>query len=231
MPKEAKEKIQKTLEQARQETEKLIQDFHNKKIEAFPGKTLEETLELKILEVLNKARNESGKIVAEQGKLTNNIYVMAISGARGNSLNLAQMAAVVGQQSMRGKRIETGYKGRTLSNYKKGQLSADARGFIKNSFKSGLKPAEYFFNSITGRDSLMDTALRTPKSGYLYRRLANAMQDLKIEYDHTVREASGKIVQFKYGEDGIDVSKSENGKVSVRKILEEVTGKSIEGGA
>ena len=72
---------------------------------------------------------------------------------------------------------------------------------------------------MTGRDSLMDTALRTPKSGYLYRRLANAMQDLKVEYDGTVRDATGKIVQFSYGEDGIDVSKSENGVVAVDKII------------
>ena len=65
----------------------------------------------------------------------------------------------------------------------------------------------------------MDTALRTPKSGYLYRRLANAMQDLKVEYDETVRDASGKIIQFEYGEDGIDVSKSENGKINVKRII------------
>ena len=68
----------------------------------------------------------------------------------------------------------------------------------------------------------MDTALRTPRSGYLYRRLANALQDLRVEYDETIRDASGKIVQFKYGEDGIDVSKSENGKVNVRRIIENV---------
>ena len=68
----------------------------------------------------------------------------------------------------------------------------------------------------------MDTALRTPKSGYLYRRLSNAMQDLKVEYDKTVREIGGKIVQFRYGEDGIDVSKSENGIINVSRIVEEV---------
>ena len=72
---------------------------------------------------------------------------------------------------------------------------------------------------MTGRDSLMDTALRTPKSGYLYRRLANAMQDLKVEYDNTVRDASSKIIQFEYGEDSIDVSKSENGIINVKRII------------
>jgi DNA-directed RNA polymerase subunit A' len=132
------------------------------------------------------------------------------------------MAACVGQQAMRGKRIEKGYIGRTLSIFKKGDLTSSARGFIRNGFKSGLTPYEFFFGAITGRDSLMDTALRTPKSGYLYRRLANAMQDLKVEYDGTVREASGKIIQFRYGEDGVDVSKSENGKINVQRIIDSV---------
>ena len=76
--------------------------------------------------------------------------------------------------------------------------------------------------AMTGRDSLMDTALRTPKSGYLYRRLANALQDMKVEYDYTVRNASKGIIQFKYGEDNIDVSKSEGGKINVQRIIDDV---------
>ena len=85
-------------------------------------------------------------------------------------------------------------------------MSPKSRGFVYNSFLKGLEPYEFFFGAITGRDSLMDTALRTPKSGYLYRRLANALQDIRVEYDSTVRDGSGNIMQFKYGEDGKDVS-------------------------
>ena len=77
---------------------------------------------------------------------------------------------------------------------------------------------------MTGRDALMDTALRTPKSGYLYRRLSNAMQDLKVEYDGTVRDASSKIIQFAYGEDGLDVAKTKGGVVDVKKIVQHVLG-------
>ena len=124
---------------------------------------------------------------------------------------------------MRGKRIEKGYRHRTLSCFKKNDLSSAARGFIRSSFKHGLAPAEFFFASMTGRDSLMDTALRTPKSGYLYRRLANAMQDLKVEYDGTVRDANKKIVQFAYGEDNVDVSRSENGRLNVARLIEKVS--------
>ena len=75
---------------------------------------------------------------------------------------------------------------------------------------------------MVGRDSLMDTALRTPKSGYLYRRLANALQDLKVEYDGTVKDAGTRLVQFHSGEDGIDVSKSEGGSIDVKRIINTV---------
>ena len=202
--------------------ESLIGLYYNNKLDTFPGKTLKETLELRILEVLNKARNQTGKLVAVYSNPKSHTKIMAASGARGNLLNLAQMAACVGQQAMRGKRIDIGYKDRTLSCFRKGDLSPVARGFIGSGFKNGLNPTEFFFGSITGRDSLMDTALRTPKSGYLYRRLANSMQDLKVEYDNTVRDASKKIIQFRYGEDGIDVSKSENGILNVKRIIKSI---------
>ena len=109
-----------------------------------------------------------------------------------------------------------------MSCFKKNDLSPEARGFIKSSFKEGLKPWEYFFMSMTGRDSLMDTALRTPKSGYLYRRLSSAMQDIRVEYDFTVRDSVGRIIQFAYGGDGVDVSKSEGGEINVERIISEM---------
>ena len=219
LPEPAKLKIKEDLDAAKKEVDALIAQFREGKLEALPGKTIQETLELRVLEVLNKARNETGKTVASHADKRSHTMVMAESGARGNLLNLAQMAACVGQQAMRGKRIEKGFEQRTLAHFKKNDLSPEAHGFISNGFKTGLTPAEFFFGSMTGRDSLMDTALRTPKSGYLYRRLANAMQDLKVEYDNTVRDASKKIIQFEYGEDGIDVSKSENGVINTKRII------------
>jgi len=222
LPENARAKIKETLDNARKEVDNLIGTFKDNKLDAFPGKTLQESLELRILEVLNKARNETGKIVEDFAAQSSHTMIMAKSGARGNLLNLAQMAACVGQQAMRGKRIEKGFAGRTLSSFKKMDLSSEARGFISNGFKSGMTPTEFFFGSMTGRDSLMDTALRTPKSGYLYRRLANAMQDLKVEYDGSVRDSSNKIIQFDYGEDGIDVSKSEKGFINVKRIVKSI---------
>ncbi|MBD3313444.1 DNA-directed RNA polymerase subunit A' [Candidatus Woesearchaeota archaeon] len=222
LPETASSNVEKTLVNAEEEIDKLIDMYRKKELEAFPGKSIEETLELKILEVLNRARNDAGNIVLDKASKKTGTFIMADSGSRGNPINMAQMAACVGQQALRGKRINLGFKNRTLSCFKQNDLSPDAHGFIRNGFKHGLKPAEFFFAAMTGRDSLMDTALRTPKSGYLYRRLANSMQDLRVEYDATVREASGKIIQFIYGEDGIDVSKSEGGSVNVKRIIENV---------
>jgi DNA-directed RNA polymerase subunit A' len=222
IPENARIRINELLNKADDDVNSLINLYHQGKLEIFPGRTAPETLELKILEILNRVRNETGKVVMEYSKKRTHSLIMAECGARGTNLNIAQMAACIGQQALRGKRIEKGYSGRTLSHFRKGDLSPESHGFIGSGFKEGMKPHEFFFGAITGRDSLMDTALRTPKSGYLYRRLANAMQDLRVEYDGTVRDASGKIVQFEYGEDSIDVSKSENGKINVNRIIHTV---------
>ncbi len=224
IPNEATNKVKAIVEQAYNEVEDLINQYETRTLEAFPGMSLDETLERKILEVLNKARNDAGNVVMANVDLNSNTLKIVQSGAKGSSIHIAQMTAIVGQQAMRGKRIQKGYYERTLSHFRKGDLRPAAHGFIRNSFRQGLSPSEFFFMGMTGRDSLMDTALRTPKSGYLYRRLANAMQDLKVEYDSTVRDAAGKIVQFQYGEDSIDVSRSENGRVNVQNIIDSVTG-------
>ena len=224
LPEKTKKEIENILNDTYEKVDELIESYEKETMETFPGKTLEETFEMKALETLNKARNKIANLVSDSATRDTHLEVMVRSGAAGKFLHLTQMAACVGQQALRGARISNGYKERTLSTFKKGDLTSPARGFISGSFKDGLKPAEFFFMSMTGRDALMDTALRTPKSGYLYRRLANAMQDLRVEYDETVRDSAGKIIQFKYGEDGVDVSKSENGKINVKKIIDKVSG-------
>jgi len=216
---EAREEVNRLLAEADSDVKRMIKEYHEGTLELLPGRGLKETLERRVLEKLNNVRNTTGEVVAKNADDNSHALIMILSGARGNLLNLAQMSACVGQQALRGGRISRGYNDRTLSCFRKGDLGAAARGFIKNGFKTGLEPFELFFMAMTGRDSLMDTALRTPKSGYLYRRLANALQDFRVEYDFTVRDAGKKIVQFTYGEDGIDVSKSEGGKINVSHII------------
>ncbi len=225
LPEEALEKINKVMDEAEEKVKELIRKYETGELKALPGRTLKDTLEVSILEVLNKARNKAGDIIEENVKEETSTLLMIRSGARGKLLNIIQMAAVVGQQSLRNRRIDYGYFDRTLSHFKKGDLGTEAHGFVRSSFKKGMNPREFFFSAITGRDSLMDTALRTPKSGYLYRRLANALQDVKVEYDNTVRDSNNRIIQFEFGEDNIDVSKSEGGKLNVKRIIEETMAK------
>jgi DNA-directed RNA polymerase subunit A' len=222
LPEEIARKNEQLIKATEKEVEDIIQSYNLGKLEAMPGLSVEETLEGEILKLLNKLRDEIGHKVFEFSSESNPTILMARSGAQGSFLNLAQMSSLVGQQSLGGGRIRDGYRQRTLSLFRRGNLSPDSRGFVRNSYKKGLSPHEYFFHSMTGRDSLMDTALRTPKSGYLYRRLANALQDLKVEYDGTVRDANKKIILFNYGDDGVDVSKSDGGIINVEQIVKEV---------
>ncbi len=221
LPAEVASKCKEIIYNAERRVTQLIEQQRNKELEALPGLSEEETMELRIRETLDKARTKVGEVVSEITQGENPTIIMANCGAKGNILNLAQMAACVGQQSMRGRRIENGYIGRTLSLFERGELTPKAKGFVRRGFKEGLEPHEFFMHAMTGRDSLMDVALRTPKSGYLYRRLSSALQDVKVEYDNTVRDGRGNIIQFEYGEDGLDVSKTEGGKINVARIMKE----------
>ncbi|MFA6089070.1 MAG: DNA-directed RNA polymerase subunit A' [Candidatus Woesearchaeota archaeon] len=219
---DAKKQINDILKKSEKECDKIIKQFEEGNIEPYPGKTQEITSEIKVQFELNKARNDTSEIISKFLNKDSHTMIMANCGAGGKMLNVVQMVACVGQQSTKGGRIDKGYESRTLSCFAKNSRDPASRGFVYNGFKDGLKPYEFFFGALTGRDSLMDTALRTPKSGYLYRRLANAMQDLKVDGDGSVRDSSNQIVQFKYGDDGVDVSRSEKGTINVRRIIREV---------
>jgi len=150
---------------------------------------------------------------------------MAVTGARGSELNITQMTAMLGQQSVRGERIKRGYMTRTLPHFKPGDISPDARGFVHNSFTRGLTPIEMFFHAAGGREGLVDTAVKTSQSGYMQRRLINALSDLRVEYDGTVRSLYGEVIELAYGEDEVHPMYSSHGKtVDVNRIIERVVG-------
>ena len=129
---------------------------------------------------------------------------MVTAGSKGSFINISQMIACVGQQNVEGKRIPFGFNGRTLPHFTKDDLGPESRGFVSNSYLSGLTPQELFFHAMGGREGLIDTAVKTSSTGYIQRRLVKAMEDFSIRYDGTVRDAGGAVVQFLYGEDGMD---------------------------
>ena len=223
IPREAEERIAEQLEKSNQQVENLIQIYEDGELEALPGRSLRETLEMKIMQVLGEARDSTGVIAERYFSNSNSAVIMALTGARGSMLNLTQIATCVGQQAVRGGRINRGYIDRTLPHFHKGDVGAKASGFVNSSYKHGLDPLEFFFHAMGGREGLVDTAIRTAQSGYMQRRLVNALHDLSVHEDGTVRDNNGVIVQFKYGEDGINPARSDYGKVAdLDKLIEEI---------
>lgn len=225
IPESEKMKIAEILQKAVDGVSTLVQAYKEGDLEQMPGRSLEETLEVEAMKKLGRARDDAGNHAGKHLGLENSAVIMARSGARGSMLNLSQMAGCVGQQAVRGERISRGYWNRTLPHFPKGDLGAEAKGFVKSSYKSGLTPTEYFFHSMGGREGLVDTAVRTSRSGYMQRRLINALEDLKVKEDRSVRNTADTIVQFKFGEDGVDPSRSVQGRaVDVDDILRDVLG-------
>ena len=222
---EAEEQIAEAIANANERVETLIDTYRQGDLESLPGRTVDETLEMKIMQTLGKARDSAGDIADDHFDDDNPAVVMAQSGARGSMLNLTQMAGCVGQQAVRGERINRGYEDRTLSHFKPNDLSADAHGFVENSYRNGLTPKEFFFHAMGGREGLVDTAVRTSKSGYLQRRLINALSELEAQYDGTVRDTSDTVVQFEFGEDGtspVQVSSSEEFEIDIESIADRI---------
>jgi DNA-directed RNA polymerase subunit A' len=202
--------IQKTYDKVKE----LIQQYNDGTLPLTRGLAAEEALELYVVNELSRARDRAGRTADRAFPDNNSGVIMASTGARGSTLNIGQMTAALGQQSIRGKRIQKGYRNRALPHYVPNETNPDARGFVKSNYRDGLSPLEFFFHAMGGREGLVDTAVRTQQSGYMQRRLINALEHLKIEYDQTVRDPHGNIIQYLYGEDGIDPAKSDHGEAA-----------------
>ncbi|MEM3073996.1 MAG: DNA-directed RNA polymerase subunit A'/A'', partial [Nitrososphaerales archaeon] len=205
------QKIEEAIKDAYNEVAKLFTLYEKKQLPLARGLSPEDALELYIVNELQRARDRAGRIADKAFPPHNPGVIMARTGARGSLLNIGQMSASLGQQSVRGRRIEKGYQDRALPHFMPGERSPDAKGFVKSNYRDGLSPVEFFFHAMGGREGLVDTAVRTQQSGYMQRRLVNAMEHLRVEYDLSVRDPYGHIIQFVYGEDGIDPAKSDHG--------------------
>ncbi|GFP90332.1 DNA-directed RNA polymerase iii subunit rpc1 [Phtheirospermum japonicum] len=169
-----------------------IESYKSGSLELLPGCNIAETLEAKITGTLNNIRETT-----------------ANCGSKGSPINICQMIACVGQQSVGGRRVPNGFLDRTLPHFEREAKDPDAKGFVQNSFYTGLSATEFFFHTMGGREGLVDTAVKTADTGYMSRRLMKALEDLSVYYDNTVRNASACIVQFMYGSDGLDPAQME----------------------
>ena len=203
-------KIIQAVTKQQLEVQSLIDKVHLGIFENNTANANSVEFENQVNNILNKARDESGRVARDSLSKDNRFLMIVKSGSKGNMLNISQMIAGLGQQNVDGKRIPYGFENRTLPHFCKYDDGPAARGFVNNSYISGLKAKELFFHAMGGRIGLIDTAVKTSQTGYIQRRLIKGMEDLKVEYDMTVRNNMGRIIQFAYGDDGIDATRVEN---------------------
>jgi len=201
--------------------ENILLQIHMDLFDNNTGKSNRQEFEDKVFTELNKATEEAGKKGLEALSDENRLVAMVRAGSKGGMINISQMMACVGQQAPEGKRIPYGFTDRTLPHYKKYDDGAEARGFVESSFIQGLTPQEFFFHAMSGREGLIDTAVKTADTGYIQRQLVKAMEDLVVQYDGTVRDSRMNITQFYYGEDGINATKIESANLGLSKLSHE----------
>ena len=220
----AEKRLRKTINSA--ESSKTDKNRAAKTLEALEQrrlfKALEDTIrsDEKLAQLDNKMKSKTGAVTTNIVKSTipnglhkpfpdNGMQLMTVSGAKGSNVNVTQISCLLGQQELEGRRVPVMVSGKTLPSFRAYDLGPRAGGYITGRFLTGIKPQEYYFHCMAGREGLVDTAVKTARSGYLQRCLIKHLEGMKVNYDNTVRdEADGSIYQFYYGEDALDVTKA-----------------------
>jgi DNA-directed RNA polymerase III subunit RPC1 len=191
----------------------FIAQFRNGELNMEAGASPEQTVESLLERTLSAVRDAAGKLCIDELSMAekwNAPLMMAQCGSKGSKINIAQMIACVGQQTVSGSRVPNGFINRSLPHFELGAKDPAAKGFVQNSFFTGLTPTEFFFHTQGGREGLIDTAVKTAETGYMQRRLMKALEDLTVQYDGTVRSTGGNVVQFRYGDDGVEPTLTES---------------------
>jgi DNA-directed RNA polymerase II subunit RPB1 len=189
-----------------------LSEVHTGKFLNLNGRAPGEELENSVLGTLKEVNSKINSMLVDTLSPKNRMIIMSDkgSGSKGKAdLNLMQMIAMLGQQVVDGKRIRYMMENRTLPHFPKFDDGLESRGFVKNSFISGIQPSEFFFHAMGGREGLIDTAVKTSDTGYIQRRLVKLLEDIHVAEDRTVRDINGSIVQFAYGDDNIDATEIE----------------------
>ena len=218
---DTKKQIDIQIQDRKKQVEQVILQVHLDLFDNNTGKTNQQEFEDQVFGILNQATSDAGSLGQKSLSNENRLLAMVRSGSKGEPLNVAQMMACLGQTAIEGKRVPYGLTDRTLPHYKKYDDSAEARGFIESSFIRGLTPQEFFFHAMSGREGLIDTAVKTAETGYIQRQLIKSMEDLVVQHDGTVRDTNNNIVQYHYGEDGINPTKIETQSLPIGKLSEE----------
>jgi DNA-directed RNA polymerase II subunit RPB1 len=202
--------VNEKIKEGRESVATILSSVHSGKYKNVSGTSDGEKLEDDISSAMKDVAAKINKEVIEsmkmrkEGEAVNRIVQMVDSGSKGGDQNITQMVAALGQQLIEGRRVQYTLQDRTLPHFTRYDDGVESRGFVQHSFVDGLMPAEFFFHAMAGREGLIDTAVKTSDTGYIQRRLMKTMEDQHVDYDGTVRNVTGSIIQFQYGDDGID---------------------------
>jgi DNA-directed RNA polymerase II subunit RPB1 len=178
--------------------------------------------EIRTNKMLNDARTKVSENTLQNMPIRCSFKGMIQCGSKGSIVNPAQVIRVIGQNNVDGHRIPYSFSQRCLPHFTKGDYSPRARGFIKSNYIKGLTPEEFWAHATAGREGIIDTACKTSEIGYSQRRLCKAMEDVRTHYDGTVRNSLGEIIQFNYGEDGLDATYLEWQKIEIGGMKKEI---------
>lgn len=207
IPEDLQQQIRETIRKGHADVAGIIEKAQGK------GAEMESAITVR----LGQVRDVCGRLVQQcmTSKSGNSIVNMVNSGSKGSSINSAQIMACVGPQEVLGKRIQLTPDGRTLPYFHKGSLSPESRGMVNSPFIFGLSVSEFYYHMMAGREGMIDTAVKTSDTGYIQRRLFKSMEPLLVEYDGTVRNAQGKIIQYSYGDDSMNACALESVTLSL----------------
>lgn len=218
---ETSEAVAQAIKASKQKIADVLSSMHAGRFVNLSGRADGEELENNIRAAIGEMTSKGSEAIGDNLSAKNRMIIMSDkgAGAKGDvAINITQMAAFVGQQHVDGKRVKYSMDNRTLPHFPKYDDSLESRGFVENSFISGIRPAEFFFHAMGGREGLIDTAVKTSDTGYIQRRLVKLMEDIHVEQDGTVRDINGSIVQFLYGEDGVDATGIEKQECEIGKL-------------
>ncbi len=219
---ETSEQVAETLRKMKNNISEILAKAQTGQLESQPGKNMIDSFESNANTELNNAREKAGVLVQNSLLPKNHLKNMVSAGSKGNSTNISQIIAFVGQQNVEGKRIPFNFQNRTLPHFLKDDYKSESKGFVENSFLKGLTPQEFYFHAMGGREGIIDTAVKTSQTGYIQRRLVKALEDIMIKYDGTVRNSVGNLMQFLYGEDGMAGEYIEDQKFETLKLNDEM---------
>ena len=194
-----KTKIISELEKKKLEINHLITEIENN-----PELLDAEIFEQSIQSNLSAQKGDIQQLVMADLNDDNNFFIMANSGSKGKPVNIAQIMGSLGQDIFKKRRIQKEVNNRALPHFHQNDDTPLARGYIEHSYLDGLSPAEFFFHHMTGREGLIDTAIKTAETGYLSRKLMKGLEDVGLKYDGTVRTGNNIILQYIYSDLNLD---------------------------